>query len=614
MRFRRTALPLAFGLSLVGTSSAQDLRFSDNSPGGIVATGNTLGLSKDTGVNGPGIRDSIGTFLSLSNTVDDSPLNALNPWPAFTTNDWTQNGSSAVLSLPLESEVLYAELLWGGSFQYVEDVSAFLDDDVTLSMGAATMAVSPDPATSLTVSGTAASGFAVRYYMRSADVTSFVVAAGEGTYEVSGVPATQETTINSLNAAGWTLVVAYRNQNEPTRNLSVFVGGSFVDEDSTQDYSVSGFCAPPAGTVEGTAVVSAIEGDANLTGDQFLIAPTSVGPFASLSGPNNPQNNFFCSQLNDASGALDTLGSFGTDNHDAFAGTNLSGGRQGWDVTTIPLSSAAGQLNAGQTSAVLRTITTGDSYMPILAAFAIDVNSPDFGGAGSAITPVPSSVEVGDTFTLTATLENTGEVPAENLSLAIPLPSTVSLVSFSSDGAAGDINGSPVDEATLASGADEGDLPAGATRTVSLVLSLDGEPPTSNISSLATWSYEFQVCSNGTAIPEEFTQFFSVGYDAPVTTGGSGPGGAGPGGGGAQGGGGNGNGAGGNGSGGGEPVGGDSSGEGGSGGTAAVGLEDGCSCRTSTRDGDTSAAWLATLAALAISRLRRRKAARFDAV
>ena len=152
--------------------------------------------------------------------------------------------------------MLYAELLWGGSYQYVEDVSAFLDDDVTLTAGGSSITVSPDALTAVTESGTANTGFAIRYYMRSADVTSFVANALSGTYSVSGVPATQTTSINSLSAAGWTLVVAYRDQGESTRNLSVFVGGSFVDEDSQVDYGVSGFCAPPNGLVEGTAVAN----------------------------------------------------------------------------------------------------------------------------------------------------------------------------------------------------------------------------------------------------------------------------------------------------------------------------------------------------------------------
>ncbi len=515
---RRLSLALAALSSFVLTTvEAQELRFTTTEPGNIVSTGNTLGLAKDTGLNGPGIRDSIGTFLTLGGGTDNNPLNAANPWPAGTTNDWTQNGSEAELSLPVESTVLYAELLWGGSYQYVEDVSAFLDDDVTLTAGGSSITVSPDALTAVTESGTANTGFAIRYYMRSADVTSFVANALSGTYSVSGVPATQTTSINSLSAAGWTLVVAYRDQGESTRNLSVFVGGSFVDEDSQVDYGVSGFCAPPNGLVEGTAVVSAIEGDANLTGDQFLIAPSVAGPFVNLSAPNNPSNNFFCSQLNDADGQLDTSGTFGSANHDAAAGLNVIGARQGWDVTTVPLSSAAGQLQNGQTAAVLRTITTGDSYMPTLAAFAIDVNSPDFGGGGTTVSSAPTEVTLGDTFTVTATLDNDGEVPAQDVTFQLQLPVGVSLVSFATDGIPGDINGTTVTGATLASGVDEGDLAANGARVVTLVLSVDSEPIGSTIAGSPIWSYAFEVCQNGALYDQTFSQLFSVSYEAPTT-------------------------------------------------------------------------------------------------
>ncbi len=210
-----------------------------------------------------------------------------------------------------------------------ENVTALLNTPVTLKAGNATMAVTPDAATALNIAQTAMTGFAVNYYVRSANVTAFVKAAGGGTFSVSGVPATQTTTINSLNAAGWTLTVVVRDSAEPVRNLSVFVGGSFVDEKSQQDYSINGFCTPTSGAVNGTVSISAIEGDANLTGDQLLIAPTTAGPFKNLSGPNNPKDNFFCSQLNGPTGALDKQGSFGNANHNAITGVNVSGGRQG---------------------------------------------------------------------------------------------------------------------------------------------------------------------------------------------------------------------------------------------------------------------------------------------
>ncbi len=128
-------------LALFGTASvlapsmaaAQSLRFSDTLHGGIVVTGNALGLSKAIDANGPGIADSIGTFMSLSPTdVDDTPANASNPWFAGTTGNWTANGSEAMLSLPGAAVVERAELVWGGSYSYVEDVSDHLDDAVTL--------------------------------------------------------------------------------------------------------------------------------------------------------------------------------------------------------------------------------------------------------------------------------------------------------------------------------------------------------------------------------------------------------------------------------------------------------------------------------------------------
>jgi MYXO-CTERM domain-containing protein len=505
-------------VSLVpATARAQVLRYSTTAAGKIVSTGNTLGLSKALNENGPGTKDSIGTFLAIGNSVDDTPFNPLNPWPAGTTFDWTKNGSTAVLTLPSEGTVLYAELVWGGSDKYSEDVTALLNTPVTLAAGAATITVSPDPVTALTIAQTAMAGFAVNYYMRSADVTGFVKAAGSAIYSVSGVPATQTTTINSLNAAGWTLTVVMRDSAEPVRNLSVFVGGSFVDENSQQDYTINGFCTPTAGPVNGKVSVSTIEGDANLTGDQLLIAPTTAGPFVQLSGPNNPPDNFFCSQINDAKGNLDTQGSFGLANHNALLGVNIAGGRQGWDVTTVPVNSLAGQLTNGQTSAVLRTITTGDSYIPTLAAFAIDVNAPDFTGPGSKLTTSAASVKIGDKLTATMDLVNKGQVTAQKVVLKLPIEAGLSLTQFQMDGQNGDINGNAVTTASLAAGVDAGTLAAGKTRHVVISLDVVGPPKGAQYLLSSDWAYSFPLCA-GAALPESFSQFGLVAFDPSGTT------------------------------------------------------------------------------------------------
>lgn len=466
------------GLSMTGPLQASELRFSATAAGNIVATGNAVGLSKELDANGPGTLDSVGTFASLDpNAVDDAPVNVGNPWFAGTTNDWTQAGTEAVLVLPDQHEVLHAELVWGGSTLYgTEDVTAFVDDPVTLSFGGDILEVTPDPATALDIQETSISGFAANDYVRSADVTDFVAEHGAGAYLVSGIPATQDSTINSLNAGGWTLIVAYRSSSEPIRNMTIFVGGSFVDEGEQEDYLFEGFCTPPSGDFQGRVIVSALEGDADRVGDSLAIAPTAADTFVILEGPNNPADNFFASQINGSDGMVDVAGTFGMRNHDAAAGTNVSGGRQGWDVTTIAVGSDAGHLGNGQTSAVLRTQTAGDSFIPTLVGFGIQVNAPDFSGGGTGAAAAPSAVMLDQTTTITIDLENVGLVDADDVILTAPLPEGLALESFTLDGNEGDVDGDPVDAAALTSGVAIGDVPFGTSRQVQMVVRSVGEP------------------------------------------------------------------------------------------------------------------------------------------
>lgn len=502
-------LPLLLALACPSEASASELRFSTTVKGGVISTGNTLGLAKAVGENGPGTSDSIGTFLTLDDQlIDDFPANGNNPWPAGTTGDWMLNGSAAALQLPevlaVESvgvEVLYAELVWGGSVAYgTEDVSGVLDTPVTLSVPELgdELEVVPDPQTPVTLNEVAGGGFSIRYYMRSAEVTDFVAEHGNALYAVSGVPATQDFGINQLNAGGWTLVVAYRSVDAPTRNLTVFVGGDFVDEGATEDYPVSGFCTPPQGTVEGSAVISAIEGDANRDGDVFQIAESGNGPFAPLFGPNNPVDNFFCSQLNGPDGEIEFDASSGDANHNALGAINTSGGRQGWDVTQVALSSNDGQLSAGQTSAVLRAVTTGDSFMPVLAAFEIDVSSPDFEN-GSLASISPALVGLGEQATAEFVLQNSGEVDATGVVFRSPLDPGLGLVALVVEGV-----DQGVDAGQLASGVGIGTIAAGASVTVRVTVSADMAPANGvdwRVDGI--WAYDFVSCVGEPALTEE---------------------------------------------------------------------------------------------------------------
>ncbi|WP_460151466.1 beta strand repeat-containing protein, partial [Priestia megaterium] len=383
-------------------------RFLTNANGAITFTGNTFGLNKQANANAPGTAGSIGTFFSVNpSSVDGS-------FPTGTTANYLQNSSSAILRFPsTTTQILYAELIWGGSYLYGgEDVSSALNNAVTFITPSRTVSVQSDTATRFTLTS---SSF---YYVRSANVTNLISQAG--TYSVLGVPGTQSTTENNANAAGWTLAVVYADPLQKSRNLSIFVGAELTSSATgSSTAAVSGFGTPITGTVNGRLLVSAIEGDSAIVGDQLQFGPTTAS-LQPVSGPNNPINNFFASQINNDSGTLDTSGQFGSLN--STPGGSLSGARQGWDITNIDVSA---RLSNNQTSAVVRGTTNGDTYVISALALQVDINAPVLNVSKSANV---TSARTGDIITYTVQVSNTGTAAANVLIATDPLSSATTFI------------------------------------------------------------------------------------------------------------------------------------------------------------------------------------------
>ena len=278
--------------------------------GAITFVGNSLGLNKDSTLDAPGTSGSLGTFTTTDTNQRDQPQ-----WPLGTTGDWRLNSSSAVVSVQSGSRVIHAELIWGGSYLFgTEDVSDFLNDPINFTTPAGTTQVTRDPTTAVERSGAQQN-----YYVRTANVTALVSAAGNGTYTVGRVPATQGQDEVNFNAAGWTLAILYENANLPTRSLSLFLG---LEPQGGATASVTGICTTDKkGQLRARVAVSAVEGDTNDpndTRDSLRFGPSidlSPDQFR-LSGPNNPAANFFASQINRDDGELDTRGTFGDRNND----------------------------------------------------------------------------------------------------------------------------------------------------------------------------------------------------------------------------------------------------------------------------------------------------------
>jgi len=407
--------------------------------GGITNTGNTLGLSNTSGTNQPGTNDGIGAFI----TQDMS--SRVNNYPFGTTLDYEENGSLAFLDLPPGSVVLHAELIWGGTYDFGTNILIPLINSTQVEF------VTPD-GTSHSVgpkeeypNGTGQQttlGANRSWYVRTQDVTDLVaadVASFFATnpnnfysrpYIVGNVPATIAANIDD-NTAGWALFVAFENQNMNTSQLTLYTA---FETSGSPPLALTGFMTPTSGTFSGSLFVNSMEGDARISGDQMRAGPgTSNPPLSILSGANNPANNFFSSQINtlltyttdvntgklvqSASGLLDTRGSFGLVNHNAFTRQTVTGGRQGWDITKVDISS---ELINNQTELYVRGTTSLDDYFISGIGLQIQQNAPLI-----TATKVASSINVmpGDTVTFTIEFENVGQESAVNLIFFDVLPS-----------------------------------------------------------------------------------------------------------------------------------------------------------------------------------------------
>ncbi|OON44753.1 DUF11 domain-containing protein [Bacillus anthracis] len=444
-------------------------RFTTTVPGAVTFTGNTLGLSPIS----PALGNIFGT-LAVFTTVNTALQ--VPGFPAGTTDDWRLNSSSAILNLPAGSSILYAELVWAGTFRTdTEDVLPFLNDNITFTTPAGTFSVTPDPATAQ--QGSVGNQF---YYARSANVTNLVSAGGAGTYTTGAVPATRTSADPTISrSAGWTLEVVYQNASLPLRNLSVYAGQEIIDASSPPvDATISGFATPATGAVTGRVLVTAQEGDSNISGDQLRFGPNANTTVA-LFGPRNPANNFFQSQICNDSGNLDTSGTFGDLNQPL--GVALAVRRQGWDITNVDASSS---LVNNQTSATVRFVTNGDGYAA--AGFGVQIDA-----TGPIINPVKSVnrtvAGVGDTLTYTITVPNTGTGSAENVVLRDSIPNGTTFVAGSVT-----VGGVTQPNANPATGINLGTIPNNTQRIVTFQVRITSFPNPNPIPNRAMVSYQFR--------------------------------------------------------------------------------------------------------------------------
>jgi uncharacterized repeat protein (TIGR01451 family) len=474
----RVAVAMAFTLiAHSGAKAAYVQVYSTIQKGAITFTGNTLELNGNAVANSgtPGTSATGGAFIAV-----DLPASRYGTFPFGTigpTAQFINNSSRAVLNVPAGATVLYAELIWSGTMGTL----------TALQMNSTVKFTTPSGSYTITPSAVTA-GNSGTFYTRSANVTGLVQIGGAGTYTTGGVPGIIATS-GTTDAAGWTLAVAYADPAQVARNLTIFVG---AEQAGAAAASVSGFCTPTSGLVNGRLLVSGIEGDSSGVGDTMLFGPTSVlGAGNRLFGPNNLIGNFFASQINGDLGNLDTSGTFGTLNNPQ--GGNTIGARQGYDITNVD---ATAQLANSQTTAFAQGTTTGDSYAINALGLQINVSSPVFPVSSKSVNK--TFTFVGDTLHYAVNLDNTaGNGTANAVSFFDTLPAGMSLVTNSVT-----VNGTLQAGADPAVGVNVGNIPVGALVTVGFdvrVNALPASPAAAKFDNAARWTYTYIACAGTVA-------------------------------------------------------------------------------------------------------------------
>lgn len=303
----------------------------------------------------------------------------------------TFSSSSANLSIPSGSTVLFAGLYWSGITADVARGQVLFKTPISFGysqLNASVLDVSP---------------FRTDSYQGYANITAQVAAAGNGTYTVANVL----TTPGTGNYGAWGMVVVYQNNSVALRNLAVY--DSFMQLAGTSaTIPVSGFLTPLSGPVSTRLGAITYEGDLPATGDTFSINGTQ------LTDACNPTNNFYNATICD-------LGTNVTSRNPASVNNMV------FDIDRINVP--AGVVGNGATSATIQVSSpsTSETFLLGVVTFATDLYVP-------IITPniVKTATDLnggalvaGDILRWNISLSNTGQDSATNLVLTDPIPANL---------------------------------------------------------------------------------------------------------------------------------------------------------------------------------------------
>jgi len=482
-----TTVALAFNVSPAHPVVLQDMSiaYQGTVNGNFASTGNSvLTCSTTNGTNASRCEDARQRKGSKLNNDDFVMTNLITTFSDVSATN-VFNSSQGVLTVPVESEIVHATLFWSGTLRLNSGDTAAIDptkkNEVLFAIG------SESCATGTTCQTTAAANDVYQVnaqtnlgqYRASADVTSRFANTSQA-WSTSGPHQTMlisvaniQTTLGLDKAAGWGLLVAYKDPDSSPRAITIYKG--FAQESMMQDdeFIFNNFRTAAKDNVISDFGLVAFDGDASSKTDSIALVDSKASVV--VADQVNPDNNV----------ANSTISNSGV--HNPYLNNSTpSRARNTFGVDVDQISMING-LSRNVTSAKVWPSASADVYFISGLALSVEITSPDITlkkVVSSLTGSSPNTVEAGDVIEYTITATNNGQADTANVQVFDELPAD--LASVTSTGT------NCISPTPLAICKSLGSLAAGATTSFTITGTVNGASQASPgyFENQATTTYE----------------------------------------------------------------------------------------------------------------------------
>ncbi len=398
IRFSLLSWVLAFFsvFSLSQTVVPFALRFQVAAKGNIAYVSNTILECNGTGTGGANCAD-LATQLPPTFSTWSQNNDHVADYVDIDVDPATFSSSADSLILDACSEVLFAGVYWGGRSNNADPGFSLRNSILIQANNTGYLPIDAD----VLIDAGAADGLANQVYYCFADITDLVNANPlESEYMAGNIYSHLDG--GNDRWGGWNIVVVYKNDLLPMRQLNVLDGLVNVNNISTDVESViSGFLTPTVGPVNFELGVFSYDGDRGFNGDSLLFDGGSG--FVEIDNALNPAGDIFNSSQT-RKGVVST------------SQTPLIHNSISIDADVFaPDNSTFSYIGNGATEATVKITSANENLQVQVITLAIDTQEPDIRAEVRAEDLNGGDILAGDTLEYTVVGTNTGSGVATDM-------------------------------------------------------------------------------------------------------------------------------------------------------------------------------------------------------